>query len=611
VLGEAPPFWYDTREFEHAAAAFKGLGAAVFTRHVKSADEDPWWPTKVPLDPDGRPHSSRPRVIRSVTLLPRDDVARTIIDEAHRERMRILTYYWHASEATVAELSPEWICRRPRGTPMKSPRSVHLDITGPYRDVVLTRLLELAERGADGLFFDYRHLPREGCWHSALEEAWKAETGEPKAPRPPREGESPSARYLEFLDFRARKIEETFAYWRAKVKAKHPAVVFVVSTDDFAHLMDRGVTTRLARIADSAKNEYYQARQPSVERFFFDHKSELGTPEAHVRQSLSWTILRDSSDGRPPHIWHPGVPNVDQAVALAGSLLTFGAVANMDAYEGSLITHTDRRGKTPIEGLKQAFALGKRVSRQLAGSRPLRWAAVHFGERSRNQRGADYVAMWQHVLWPFLGPYQVLSEDGLPVGVVNDDQLERAELDGYSLLVLPNPNELTSAQARAVAAFKARGGAVLRNHSTWAWSDPTGPDAAATAFRAALKRHLRTAPLQVSGGPEGRYAVSFEKPGHLLVAVTNDFSWVQFSALNKPIPKPKINPTPPAATGVRISWRRTYRPPLRPQQATSLQPLRAVDAVSGTPLTVGQARGVYRVDLPPFQFMALLVVTHE
>jgi hypothetical protein len=32
--------------------------------------------------------------------------------------------------------------------------------------------------------------------------------------------------------------------------------------------------------------------------------------------------------------------------------------------------------------------------------------------------------MWQEVLGPLVGPYNVLSEDGLPIGVVNDGQLE-------------------------------------------------------------------------------------------------------------------------------------------------------------------------------------------
>lgn len=614
-LGIPPPnFWYGTREFNEAAAGFRGLGARAFTRHVKTADEDPWWPTALPVD-DGHPHSDQPREINGVVLEPGQNVAGAIIDEAHDEGLKIITYYWDASEKTLADRNPDWVCLTPKRKPIvHRRRGTHLDITGPYREVVLARLLELADMGADGFYFDYRHLPQQGCWHTALEAAWKAETGEP-APRPPeRKEEEPSGRYLEFLDFRARKIEETFTYWRDKVKARHPKVVFVISTDDFAALMDRGVTTRLARIADSAKNEYQQALHPGpTKRVFKDNRGVLAEPPVHARQTLSWTVLRDSSEGRPPHIWHPGVPTCDQAVALAGSLLTFGAVAAIDAWEGSLINQVDHPGKTPVEGLKAAFALGEVVSPHLARTRPLRWAAVHFGERSRNQRGANYLAMWQQVLWPLVGAFGVLSEDGLPAGVVNDEQLEQGELEGYSLLVLPNPDELTPTQQQTVAAFKARGGVVIENNPAWAWSDPAGTDAATAAFRATLEPHLGTAPVQVTGGPAGCYAVSYRKPGRLLVAVTNDFSWVQFSTINSPIPDDEVNTTPPAAQGVQVAWRTGNGLPQPPAPGHPPGPRRphAIEAVSGTTLSVQQVNGGYRVDLPPFQFMALLVVAGD
>jgi hypothetical protein len=600
--------WHDTREFTEAAAGFKALGAGAFARHVKSGDEDPWWPTALPLGPDGRPLADRDGMIDGAPLVQGRNVAKEIIDEAHAEGLNIITYYWHMSEARLARLRPEWVCKRPNGTPIMSPRGTYLDITGPYREVVLGRLLELADMGADGFLFDHRHLPREGCWGSAFAQAWTAETGLP-APPAPMKGEPPSSRYLAFIDFRARKIEETFTYWRDRVKARHPKVVFVISTDDFAGLMDRGVTTRLARIADSAKNEYHQALHRGVTRNVFEkHRDVLAEPPGHVRQSLSWTALRDSSEGRPPHIWHPGVPTADQAVALAGSLLTFGAVANMDAAEESLIDQKDQRGKTPVEGLKRAFALGKVVSPHLARIQPLRWAAVHFGESSRSKRRADYLAMWQQVLWPLVGAYQVLSEDGLPIGVVNDDQLEQGRLDGYRLLILPNPDELTSAQRGKVATFKARGGVVIENDPAWPWSDPDGTDAAAAALRTALRAHVESAPLQVTGGPAGRYAVSYRKPGRLIVAVTNNFSWVQFSTRNRPIPPHKIKRRPPPAQNVYVTWRRGHGLPQTSGGDARLQQLRAIEAVTGRTLPVKRVAEGYRVDLPKVAFMALLVV---
>jgi hypothetical protein len=160
-----------------------------------------------------------------------------------------------------------------------------------------------------------------------------------------------------------------------------------------------------------------------------------------------------------------------------------------------------------------------------------------------------------------------------------------------------------------VAAFKARGGIVLKNNPAWPWSDPAGSAQAAAAFRTALRRHLRRAPLQVSGGPPGRYAVAYQKPGQLLVAVTNDFSWVQFSTLNHPIPKRKVNPTPPRAEGVRVRWRTTHLP--EPPSPAPPHELSAIEAVCNKKLTVYTDRTGYHVDLPSIRFMALLVVTHQ
>jgi hypothetical protein len=273
-----PRFWYATREFNQAAAGFRELGAGAFTRHLKSGSEDPWWPTVLPVDPDGVVHSDRPRDINGIILEPGENVAKAIIDEAHTQGLKIIAYYWDASEETVVGLQDDWVCRRPHhGKELKSPRCIQLDLTGPYRELVLTRLLELAEMGADGFFFDSRHIHRAGCWGTALEAAWKAETGE-DAPPLPKQGEEPSPRYLEFLDFRARRIEETFSYWRDTVKARHRNVVFVISTDDFAALIDRGVTTRLARIADSAKNEYCQAVRNRVTTDLFENNTVLEQP---------------------------------------------------------------------------------------------------------------------------------------------------------------------------------------------------------------------------------------------------------------------------------------------------------------------------------------------
>jgi hypothetical protein len=88
-----------------------------------------------------------------------------------------------------------------------------------------------------------------------------------------------------------------------------------------------------------------------------------------------------------------------------------------------------------------------------------------------------------------------------------------------------------------------------------------------------------------------------------VVAVTNDFSWVQIRW-----DEGEINERAPAAEGVRVTWRSGHGLP-QTLWPLPFPRLRAVEAITGITLTVTRIRGAYRVDLPPFDFLALLVVT--
>jgi hypothetical protein len=272
----------------------------------------------------------------------------------------------------------------------------------------------------------------------------------------------------------------------------------------------------------------------------------------------------------------------------------------MDVEEPVLAGAEAGPGKTPIAALQAAFALGATASPYLGSAIPIRWAAVHFSERNRNHRGDNYRAAWQEVLWPLTGMYQALCEDGLPVGIVNDGQLEHGRLEGYRLLLLPDP-DLTPAQHRAVLAFTGAGGVVIHNDPNWRWSDPTGTAIAAAAFRRVLGRYANDAPVRVSGGPQGRYAVSYDNNGKLVVAVTNDFAWVQITNRNS-IP-PTINLPPPPAAGVQVAWRQGV-----PRTLGLGFRLQATEVITGARLRIERSPGVYRVRLPPIEFMALVVV---
>ena len=106
----------------------------------------------------------------------------------------------------------------------------------------------------------------------------------------------------------------------------------------------------------------------------------------------------------------------------------------------------------------------------------------------------------------------------------------------------------------------------------------------------------------MSGGPKGRYGVAYSTPARLVVAVTNDFSWVQIRWTPN-----TINSAPQRAVGVGVTWRKASRLPQVPGRGQ----LRAIEAITGRTLTIEETERTYEVRLPGFRFMALLVVTRS
>ena len=437
-------------------------------------------------------------------------------------------------------------------------------------------------------------MPPNGCRGTDFARTFQAVTGF----APPTTDTETDPVYRLFLDFQARKIEETFDYWQKQVKEKYPSKVFLVSTTFVPTLVNRRMTTRLASLADSSKSEYRLALFPGLNLLVFERDLSLARPEDDIRMALGWTLLRDAADGRPPHVWAPGFPNQDHTLAFAASVLTYGAIANVDAWEENLLTAADPPGTTPRAALRAAFALGDKVSLHLAHVRPLRWAAVHFSEEARNRRGGDHSLAWREVLWPVTGAYGVLVRLGLPVGLVNDFQLAAGELDGYRLLFLSGFEDLSRAQKREVRKFLARGGKVVVNRPEWKWSDPLGNDGAAAAFREVVERTQKAVPtkVQVVGGVERMHSVAYRGKGEnkLVVAVTNDFSWVQTqTVLNIP---DVVNPAPPSVNGATVIVR-SHR-----------LPARVKEVMTGISPRVMPVHRGFKVMLPEFRTLSVLVM---
>lgn len=652
------------RGFLHAGEAFQALSSEckVIMRHVKTGDEDPWWPTSRPDGSDGIPgwdgnltgNGQNWQVGEFVDCPcfaklppkykgshPGEDLISQMVDEAHAHGMLFMAYYRHMAECRLGKNTGKgWLCRSiPNGNPLadyyipEANGGYHLNIADDeYRAIVLQRLLELAERGVDGFNFDSIHMPLNEAWNETLHEEFVRLSGLTEQLEKHWENEV----FRRYLDFIAYKVEETFSYWKREVKLVYPNVVFAISTTFIPSLINRRMTTNLARIADVPKNEYTLALSNDflypmsncadeqvgvscraaeeddvidenvlhyLEPYFRNHG--LRKPPDDIRMAAGWTILRDAAGGRPPRIWAPNFADISHTRAFAASLLAYGVIVNLnvnedvlnDALQGS--GYPDRFPATPAAALQEAFRLGARLSPVLKNTRPIRWAVIHFSELARNYRDISLDNAWKEVLLPFLGAFEIFVRRGIPLGVVTDYQLEHGQLEGVRLVFLTNPTELTANQVDNLQTFIRRGGFVIANHPGWDWNS-TGFDAETHPLGAKVDDLMQCypPPVQLIGGTGTLHAVAHRsfKDKRIVVAVTNDFSFVQ--------PRKK----PPRMGSSK------YAPPPNPINDAEIYvfqkpgPLRCTEVAlsnSGTSLAIETMPSYARIKLPKFQELAM------
>ncbi len=564
--------WGSRPAFLSAAARFRSLGLRVFTRHVKSSSRSPFIVGASPSDVRLGADSAR---------------LRAAFAAAHREGEHTIAYVWISSDSAMASKHPDWVCRNPNGrTPARAPRGTPLDVTSDYREVILGELDALAAAGADGFFFDWSHLPPAGCWSPHLVQGFERATGSPA----PRRRDARDPRYRAFLAYTASQLEQTFDYLRDAVHRRYPDAVFVVSVSTLPTLMDPRFQASFASAGDVPKTEF----EAPLRRAFAGWQAPSGVVPRDIRLAAGWSLVRDGAGGRPPLIWALGFADSAQAEGFVAAVLTQGGIASLDVADPIVAGRTSAPHATPLPALRAAAALGDRVAPGLVGTHPIAWAGIHFPEVARDRLMSDPDVAWNRVVLPALRTYGVLLRARAAVRFVTDSALDRGDLDGLRLLVLPDSADLSAAQKARVDAFRAKGGSVV------------GPDGVAEAVRAG--------PVQVLGGPttmhvgffgEGDGQTPVPASSRTTILLTPDFSWVEPLQL-RGTPGPPA-PAPPPISGVVIRW------PVGSRSAAGSPGVHAKELVSGRDLPVTRTGdGAYdEVHVPSFRILAAVVLSRR
>lgn len=508
----------DSETFLDAAVHLRAMGADVWTRHFKTGEEGPWWPTRVPAD------EARFRAQCVQTPDGELDIAADLIARSHAAGTRQIAYYWMGSDEEVRANHPgiaaeEWSAFDEAGAPIAaSNRGLYVTQNSPYPAAVVEgRLRELAARGADAIKFDEAHNPHAGDW-SSWSTADFAAAGFGSFPVAAEFGDPQYHRLLELYSL---TIRDAFRRYHFAVHGESPDTVMIVSGNNLAALWEPQPMGGFVEEQQVVKGEWQQTWKRL--RWLFARELPAGVPEAEhrfhlpprdVQSAFGFTLLRDSTNGRPPHVWvfrpaidvcgaHPpagiscdAVTGADsflsqwQLSVASGALVTYGNLANLDILEPNIAGGDDRYRPA------LRFANADGPAAVLAGLRPHRWIGIHFNEHARQAIYAmprlsekpKYEKAWNEVLAPAVWAFAALQAHGVPVGIVTDEQLARGELygyapgdaNGYEVLFLPT-DDLRADAAHAVDAFEDAGGRVIRSATgdgglPWIWHAP--PDGA-------------------------------------------------------------------------------------------------------------------------------------
>ncbi len=486
--------------FYNAAKYFKEMGVTVFSRHIVTGGEGAWWPSSV-----GEIHE----------LAGERNIAKEIIEDAHRHGTKIIVYNRHVEDDWAAEKHPDWRCVDWNGKPIMASRGVNMCMNSPYADYVLKRQLELVDLGADGFFYDHVHMPREGCWCQYCRKKFKAETG---FEHPDKE-DALDPLWHKLKEFNNNTIARTFVKWRRALHKRRADVVMVIGSNLWPCLSDKHMDHRAFRIMDSHKTEFNKGLVYRSPRALWPFPATMRPMDEDVRLGYGFDVSRDASDGRPAHIWAHRVKYESHALAATAGMVAHGCIANLDVRESEI----------PDMNFKTSFEMGDRVSPFLAGKMPLRWAAVLHSEYARDLQGLDAHKVWSSILYPMYGAYHVLLRDHVPVGFLTDSQLEQNRLEGIEVIFVPDHEHLTGRMKMALDKFEKRGGTVVKNRPGWEWHTESGWQDAVAGFREALSEAYKSVPVRASGGNEKMHLQAYWSPGmkSLTVCMANDFSWVE------------------------------------------------------------------------------------
>ncbi len=384
--------------------------------------------------------------------LPKD------IAEYKRLGVRILGVYPPCLQSEAYETHLDWrridtnTTKIPQIDMVKFPHGGMLCLLGPYGDFFIEVLAEILTKFPDVDAFSFDGLHYGGvCYCQHCRDNYRKETG---AEIPSLDMQDPAfRRYQHWAD---RRMEDLVRRMQVRLKGIKPDVALVTWTTNagrFGHFLSipRNMPARMNLLLDAPDQE-----------FWLDETNRGTTVVPAFANAYIWATTNHRTAFSEPYILSHGNPygkdsfppqEILRRMMLA---LTYGAAPSIAVAQPAYLQ-------------QELYACMDEVQRRkpwLTHKSPEPWAALVMSDNTRNFYGRSAGLVEERYMANVLGTFRATLEEHLPVTVINDWNLNAADLARYKVLILPNTACLDEAQAAAVDQFVHKGGGLVASLDT-------------------------------------------------------------------------------------------------------------------------------------------------
>jgi hypothetical protein len=440
-----PPWVQDTVGCGYTLSVMDGKGRAAAAAHGVTLSEMDF------VDPFYAYYDSKLLKKRSPHVPP-DRLAKDIA-EYKRLGVRILGVYPPCLQGEVYEGHPDWrridtnTTKVPQIDMQKFPHGGMLCLLGPYGDFFIDVLAEVLTRFPDVDAFSFDGLHYGGvCYCAHCRANYRKETG---ADIPNADMNDPAfRRYQHWAD---RRMEDLVRRMQTRLKRIKPTVALVTWTTNagrFGHFLSipRNMPARMNLLLDAPDQEFWldETNRGTTVVPAFANAYIWATTNHRVAFSEPYILSHGNPYGKdsfPP-------PEILRRMLLA---VTYGAAPSIAVAQPANLQ----------QELYHCLDEVKRRKPWLTHKAPEPWAALVMSDNTRNFYGRSAGRVEERYLAAVFGTFRAAVEEHLPVTVINDWNLNPADLARYKVLILPNTACLDTAQAAAVEQFVRNGGGLV------------------------------------------------------------------------------------------------------------------------------------------------------